>query len=137
MNKNYIIMACAALAVNGCASKYSANAPVASDIEYGSADTYKNTIEMAGRVYNLHEAPAKIADNDNNYKNYNFAPAGYANNITKLPTPMVVAQNAYQPLYYYEGSGVINNNAMVSASVKAAPAKPAEVYDSSQNWNWY
>lgn len=133
MTKSQILLiVCIAVLTSACSSNYaSSHNTNTSDLAYGSTDTYKDTIEIAGRVYKLQKDINSVeAANDN--KGYNYAPAhpNYSNNMQQY-----AYYQPYQPLDYY-GEATANNGA-VARTIYQSAEKPVASESSKEAFLWY
>jgi hypothetical protein len=127
MQKNILTLTIGvAVLTSACTDRYasSRNKLDVNEPEYGSADTYKNSIEMAGRVYPLHQITThKIAAND-------YVPAQqYASY-----SPAQEYTAPYQPLGYFGDNVAQNATNPVTTSSTAVSAATQPIYQDSYIW---
>lgn len=105
-NSRFILAVVLVILTSACAGTYpeaQQNINTGNTV-YGKVDISRNTLEIAGKVYNITPKPSQgISYNDQNYKDYNFDPRNYNrqyNNLYYQPVPVVTYSGAYQSYYY-------------------------------------
>ncbi len=99
-----LLIACTALLTSACSDRYSTSQYDLNtgDTEYGSTDTYKDNIEIAGRVYDIKAKPEYVSAPQLAYNSY--VQPYYSNNITTTPpapaTTRTASANSYDWYMY-------------------------------------
>ncbi len=112
-SSQFIICTCVALIASACSNKYASVQPEiisTDDMVYGSEDTTNNSIEIAGRLYNIQPKPSNPV----------------AAVVVPSTQPMQYAYALpYQPLGYYS-DGIINRNVLTNNSTTSSGPVSAE-----------